>query len=84
MLEQKLDILSVNKESIAEDVRNKYEAYLQYNQFYRDCEFVKEKDTFVYPIQRICRIDELYALSIAQQFTNVFARIGLPFDFIKT
>jgi len=81
VFEQKLDILSLNEKSSIEDIRSKFEAYLQHNQFYRECEVVE--DAFVYPIQRTCRIDELHALSIAQQFTNVFARIGLPFDFIK-
>lgn len=82
VLEQKLNILSLNEKSSIEEIRNKYEEYLKHNQFCRECEVVE--DTFVYRIQRTCRIDEIHAMSIAQQFSNVFARIGLPFDFIKT
>lgn len=81
ILEKKQIIEALNGKSSAEDVHKAYKSYLKYDKCYTDCEI--DGNCFVYPIKRVCRIDELHALSIAQQFTSVFARIGLPFDFIK-
>lgn len=81
VLEQKMTILSLSDQSSATDIQNQYNEYIKFNPYYHECQLIE--DTFVYPIKRICRMDELHALSIAQKFTNVFARVGLPFDFIK-
>ncbi|MEA4900732.1 hypothetical protein [Desulfitobacterium sp.] len=36
-----------------------------------------------YPVQRICRLDELTTIDIVKDFGIVLSRIGHPFDFLK-
>jgi len=46
-------------------------------------EYTFEGERLVYPIQRICRLNELTTLDIADKYGNALARVGHPFDFLK-
>lgn len=69
------------EESEMSSVIDTYRELLNENRYYWNCNI--EPEQFVYPIQRICRISEINAISIAQSFTSVFSRVGLPFEYLS-
>lgn len=82
ILDKKLNTTTFNEKSEICQVIDTYQQLLAHNRYYLNCNV--ESERLIYPIQRICRISEIHAISIAQKFTNVFARIGLPFDYLSS
>jgi len=62
-----------------EDAHAAYEVLLEEEPFLKKYEIVDGK--LFYPVQRICRLDELTAVDIVKEYGITLSRIGHPFDF---
>lgn len=61
--------------------KDAYQSLVGIDSIYK--EYKVEGNQIIYPIKRISRVNELVAFNIAQEYSAVISRVGLPFDFIK-
>lgn len=74
-------LIGGNCEISAEAARAAYTTLLGEDCFLKN--YTISNNKICYPVQRICRLDELTTVDIVKEYGIVLSRIGHPFDFLK-
>ncbi len=74
-------LIGKDAEISEEAARAAYATLLSEDSFLKN--YTISKNKLCYPVQRICRLDELTTIDIVKDYGIVLSRIGHPFDFLK-